>query len=343
MKFVIQFTSSFIFLFILFSCSERVKESNYYNIKGEAQGTTYSITYKDSLGRNFQMQIDSILTAIDNSVSTYLPESIISKFNAYTDTSWFEIDAIFYQNMLLSKKVNSETQVFDPTVRSLYHYYKFDTNDSIGIDSIKIDSILINQVGIAKLEVRENDGRYFIKKSTPRLSIDFNAIAQGYSVDLIAKYLQSKKLHNYMVEVGGELCVKGKNPNNSTWVIAIEKPTETETQGEELQLKIKLNNNALATSGSYRKYKLKDGKRYSHAIHPLSGFPVTHNTLSVSVIAETTALADAYATAFLVLGKDEALNVIEEKKLNVEVYFILAEANGFVEYFSDGFKTLVVE
>jgi thiamine biosynthesis lipoprotein len=286
----------------LFSCSESTNESKYYNVKGEAQGTTYSITYKDSLGRNFQTQIDSILTAIDNSVSTYVPESIISKFNAHNDTTWFEIDAIFYQNMVLSKKVNTETHVFDPTVRSLYHYYKFDTNDAIGIDSAKIDSILTKHVGIAKLEVKADDGRYFIKKSTPNISIDFNAIAQGHSVDLIAAFLQSKHLHNYMVEVGGELCVKGKNPSNNAWVIAIEKPTETETQGEELQLKIKLNERALATSGSYRKYKLKDGKRYSHAIHPLSGLPVTHNTLSVSVIAESTALADAYATAFLVLA-----------------------------------------
>lgn len=325
----------------IYSCSENNNSGkiDYVNIQGEAQGTTYSITYQDSLSRNFKSSVDSILSQIDLSVSAYVDSSLISKFNSLIDTTAFEVDAIFYNNLVVSSNVYEQTNgAFDPTITPLYKYFKFHNNDSLKIDSAQVDSILKNHVGLSKLSFFIKDETYFVKKHTPTVQLDFNAVAQGYSVDLLAGFLEKKGVKNYMVELGGEVLAKGKNPNSKVWSIGIEKPNFNSEKREDAVSIVKLNNKALATSGSYRKYKELNGKKYSHAINPISGIPVSHNVLSVSVIANTCADADAYATAFLVLGKEESLDLIKQINLDIEVYFIEAsEKDNFKEYKSEGF------
>lgn len=314
---------------LLLSCSQN-EQLPYHNIIGFAQGTTYNIVYSDSLNRNFKPEIDSILQNIDLSLSTYVSASLISRFNEYKDTTLFEIDRMFYDNLFLSKQVNKITEgAFDPTVLPLYKYFKFESNDSLGIDPLKVDSIKQN-IGINNVELISRDNKFFVKKTNLNLVLDFNAIAQGYSVDIIADFLKSKLVCNYMIELGGEVLAKGNNPNQKLWRIGIERPTYNKEN--EAQKIVELNNEALATSGSYRKYKQIGNKKYSHAIDPITGYPVSHNLLSVSVISNTCAEADAYATAFLVLGKEKSLEIIKKNSIDVKGLFIESgEKEEFVE------------
>ncbi|MFP5470617.1 MAG: FAD:protein FMN transferase [Bacteroidia bacterium] len=341
MKFLSKIISATLCAFLFYSCQETKKPQtiDYLNIQGEAQGTTYSITYKDSLSRNFKPSIDSILKQIDLSVSTYVDSSLISKFNVLTDTVPFEIDQIFYDNLLVSSKVYEQTNgIFDPTITPLFKYYNFHNNDSLKIDSVQVDSILRNHVGFSKLMFFTKNKTYFVKKQTPSIQLDFNAVAQGYSVDVIGAFLEKNGVKNFMVELGGEVLAKGKNPNRKTWNIGIEKPNFNSEKTDDAVSVVKLENKALATSGSYRKFKELNGKKYAHAINPITGMPVSHSVLSVSVIANTCAEADAYATAFLILGKEASLNLIKKINLNVEVYFIeTSEEGNFKEYKSEGF------
>jgi FAD:protein FMN transferase len=343
MNFFSKIISASASIFFLYACQDNTSHTiDYVNIQGEAQGTTFSITYQDSLSRNFKPSIDSMLLAIDKSVSTYVSSSLISQFNALTDTTAFEVDEIFYTNLMVSSNVYKQTNgAFDPTITPLYKYFKFHNNDSLTIDSIQVDSILTNHVGFTKLRFYAANGTYFVQKLLPTLQLDFNAVAQGYSVDVIGAFLEQKGVSNYMVELGGEVLAKGKNPSSKAWSIGIEQPHFNSDKREAAVSIVKLENKALATSGSYRKYKELNGKKYAHAINPITGMPVSHSVLSVSVIATTCAEADAYATAFLVLGRERSLQVIADKQLNVEVYFIEAEAEAFSEFYSNGFKQLL--
>lgn len=161
--------------------------------------------------------------------------------------------------------------------------------------------------------------------------LDFSAVAKGYGVDVIAFFLKKKNIKNLKVEIGGEVLCFGNKPSGKPWIIAIEHP-ESIIRGENIQTKIKLNNKALASSGNYRNFYEKDGKRYSHTISPITGFPVEHELLSVSVFAKDCMTADAYATAFMVLGKEKAKKIIE-KENDIEAYFIYSEGNKInVEY-----------
>ncbi|MCB0410235.1 MAG: FAD:protein FMN transferase, partial [Flavobacteriales bacterium] len=192
---------------------------------------------------------------------------------------------------------------------------------------IFIDSLLkfvdFNQVSI-------NDS--LVMKINPGTMLDFNAIAQGYSVDVLALFLEEKGIENYMVEVGGELRVKGVNKNDTLWRVGIDKPIENNRE-RELQAIISLENSSLATSGNYRKFYEKDGVKYSHTINPLTGYPVQHSLLSVTVIAPTCALADAYATAFMVLGLEKSKQIVENNP-DLEAFFIYSNEKNEMETFA---------
>ena len=308
-----------LWLVLLTSCKK--EPVSFITLEGQAQGTTFQITYEDSLRQDYSVEVDSLFKLIDKSMSLWDTSSLISRINRNDSTAI--PDEHFINVFRKAREISEYTGgAFDMTVGPLVKAWGF-SRKNIGPppDSFAIDSLL-KITGYRK--VRIQDGR--IKKEDPRIALDFNAIAQGYTVDLIAAFLRSRGVDNYLVEIGGELMARGKNQRNMTWQVGIDKPVDSLAEGRPLQTTISLQDKALATSGSYRKYIMKDGKKLSHVIDPGSGYPMNQNLLSVSVIAEDCATADAYATAFLVLGIEKAMVIAKEKGL--EIFCIYADDSG---------------
>lgn len=288
------------------ACSNQ-KESSLITIEGEAQGTTYHIAYINSKGENFQRAIDSLLIEIDKSLSTYHKTSIITRFNQAD--SVVEVDKMFTDVFNLSKQVYQESEgAFNPTVAHLVNAWGFGFKNLENTDSTTIDSLL-KFVDFDAITIVDNN----VIKTNKNLMLDFNAIAQGYSVDVIANFLAEQGIENYMVEIGGEVKVRGKNDKNKLWRIGIDKPVENEAE-RTLEAVVNLENQSLATSGNYRKFYEKDGVKYSHTLNPKTGYPVRHSLLSATVITDNCALADAYATVFMVVGIDKAKEILTKNK-----------------------------
>jgi thiamine biosynthesis lipoprotein len=303
---------------------------------GETQGTYYAVTYFDRQGRDFQPQVDSLLHEFDLSVSMWVPESIISRINdndsATLPDEWFR--DIFLKAIEVSEETGG---AFDFTVGPLVNAWGFGFKSRIPLDSAKVDSLrsLVNY-----RMVRLYDGR--IIKDNPSLQFDFNAIAQGYSVDLLGKYLEEKGVQNYLVDIGGEVLGKGSKPGRKPWTVGIENPAADSTAKRTLNAKVRLANKAMATSGNYRKYYEEDGIRYSHTIDPKTGYPVQHSLLSVSVMADDCATADAYATAFMVMGLEKSFTFLEEHP-ELNAYFIYSDEIGnFMVKYTDGIKNIML-
>lgn len=311
---------------LLISCGKNKPLKQEIKVEGYAQGTTYHVTYISSDGMNYQRSIDSLLIEIDNSLSTYQERSIISRFNQSDSIQL--IDNMFRDVFIDAKMVYEQTNgAFEPTVAPIVNAWGFGFKNLENTDSTFIDSLLkfvdFNQVSI-------NDS--LVMKTNPGTMLDFNAIAQGYSVDVLALFLEEKGIENYMVEVGGELRVKGVNKNDTLWRVGIDKPIENNSE-RELQAIISLENRSLATSGNYRKFYEKDGVKYSHTINPKTGYPVQHSLLSVTVIAPTCSLADAYATAFMVLGLEKSKQIVENNP-DLEAFFIYSNEKNEMETFA---------
>lgn len=315
------------FVLFMIGCSENQPTNKEIKVEGFAQGTTYHVTYISERGLNFQRAIDSLLIEIDNSLSTYQPKSIISKFNQSDSTQ--QIDKLFLDVFNDAKLVFEITDgAFDPTVAPLVNAWGFGFENIENTDSTFIDSLL-QYVNFNAVTVNDS----FVVKSNANIMLDFNAIAQGYSVDVLAEFLEAKGIENYMVEVGGELRVKGKNTNNKLWRIGIDKPIEN-NDNRELEAIINLENTALATSGNYRKFYEKDGVKYSHTLNPKTGYPVQHTLLSATVLAKTCSMADAYATAFMVLGLEKSKEIVAANP-DLRVLFIYVdEKNEFQTFVS---------
>ncbi|HOI32319.1 MAG: FAD:protein FMN transferase [Bacteroidales bacterium] len=318
-------------VFLLPSCKQ---DQTPYKISfaGEAQGTYYAITYYDAQNRNLKTQTDSLLQAFDLSVSLWVPNSIISRVNR--GDSLVRLNEIFTNNFNLSKQIAEQTNgYFDFTISPLVEAWGFSFKEKIVLNKTKIDSIkmLVNWKNVSLF----NDK---VIKTDPRIRFDFNAIAQGYSVDLIGQFLESKGITRYLVDVGGEIKANNIKADGTKWRIGIEKPALEAGEDRSIQQVIELQDKSLATSGSYRKYYEENGKRYSHAIDPKTGYPVNHNLLSVTVVATTTAEADAYATAFLVMGLDKSKALIPQLPA-IDAYFISwDQEKGFVIDMTAGFQ-----
>jgi thiamine biosynthesis lipoprotein len=315
------------------SCNQKKSEKIAFG--GEAQGTYYSITYFDSLNRNFQPQIDSLLKAFDQSLSLWVENSIISRVNN-NDTS-ASIDQLFEVVFNTSQKISEASEgAFDITVGPLVRAWGFSFKKGVNPDQNMIDS-LHQLVGYHRVKLVNHK----LIKDDPRIQVDFNAIAQGYSSDVIGDFLESKGITNYLVDVGGEIIGKGVKPDNKPWIVGIEKPADSATAERVVTKKIKLKDQAVATSGSYRKYFEKEGKRYSHTIDPATGKPVDHHLLSVSVIAPSAILADGFATAFMVMGTKKALEFLENHP-ELQAFFIESDnKGGYIESYSKSFKILI--
>lgn len=267
---------------------------------GETQGTYYRLTYFADDTVVSQRELEDLLQQFDNSVSVYNPTSLVSRVND-GDTS-VVVDDYFIQTWNVSQDVSGKTNgAFDITVGPLVEAWGFSFREKTPLESIHIDSLrrLVDYRKITLL-----DGK--IHKENSTMHIDFNAVAQGVSVDVVSDLLISKGVKNYLVDIGGEVLAKGSKPNRQPWRVGVEKPKDNAAYGEEMQAIVDLSNKSLATSGSYRKFYLENGVRYSHTINPKTGYPVTHTLLSVTVITDVCGYADAWATAMMVLGPQAA-------------------------------------
>lgn len=320
----------FLLLLALAGCSDYAS-SPAVKFTGAAQGTYYAITYYDKEQRDFQEEIDSLLDAFDMSASVYQPFSVISRINANQSDS---TDRIFRQVFSKGMEISALTNgAFDMTVMPLVNAWGFGFKDPEKLPGQKVDS-LMQYVGYNKIWIEDNR----IKKADKHVMIDFNAIAQGYSVDLVGKFLEKKGIENYLVDIGGEVLAIGKKPGLGLWKVGIEKPAEKSTSPRSIKAVVSLKNRALATSGNYRKYYVKDGVRYSHTINPKTGYPVKHFMLSASVMARDAVTADAYATAFMVMGLEKAKDFLSQQD-DLEAYFIYTSPKGVMQtYLTPGMR-----
>jgi thiamine biosynthesis lipoprotein len=331
---ILKLSTKNYFILLVLLASLSACSGELIKIAGETQGTSYHITYKSYNGENYKNEIDSVLHDFDMSLSTYKPASIISRINSNDKTAI--ADEYFIEVFNKSVEVAKETAgAFDITVAPIVNAWGFGFTDKASIDSTLIDSLL-QFVGIEKVRLSGNK----VVKSKPEIMLDCNAIAQGYSVDVISAYLESQGIKNYLVEIGGELNAKGKKNNNELWKVGIDKPLDNSSENNrELQVILQLENKSLATSGNYRKFYEKGGAKYAHSIDPKTGYPVQHNLLSVTIIADDCMSADAYATACMVMGLEKSKEFLKQhpeldayliSSSNKEEYEIF-ETKGFVD------------
>lgn len=322
------------------SCNMQQKE-NASEFQGEALGTTYSVKYFSEKEIDFETSMDSIIESINNSMSTYSTNSDISKINRGDTT--VVVDDNFRNVFKASKQIYNESNgFFDPTVGILVNAYGFGPEKPIKeLQPQKLDS-LTRLVGLNKIEINA-DGT--VSKQNPAVYLDFNAIAKGYTIDVIAEYLDAQGVKNYLVELGGELRAKGKNMDSEEqWVVGIDDPVQ-DSEIRKLRAKVKLENAAMATSGNYRKFRIDSasGQQYVHTVNPITGFAEKSNLLSASVLAENCMLADGYATAIMAMGLDRSKDMVERLK-SIEVYLIYSGKNGdILTYSTPGFQDKLVE
>ena len=296
------------------------------SFEGEAQGTTYHITYIDFKNRNLQPQVVKILRDFDLSVSTYIPNSIISKINSNKKN--IKVDFYFKACFNKAKEVWKNTDgAFDPTVYPIVNSWGFGPGKKQKIEKQKIDSML-QFVGFDLIELK---GNKIIKKDS-RVALDFNAFAQGYSVDVVSTFLKSKGITSFVVEIGGEVYASGSNINGESWTVGIEKPIDNKIDTNPLKAIVKLENLAVATSGNYRRFVVEDGIKYAHHIDPKTGYPTKNNLLSASIFSKECITSDAYATGVLVMGIEKA-KVFLELHPELQAYLIYSDDSGNYQTF----------
>lgn len=288
---------------------------------GPAQGSSYNISYVTKPGIDYRRQIDSILFEVDKSMSLWDPQSTISKLNRGEK---LKADPLFQRVYKRSRQISKDTEgAFDITIAPLVNYWGFGPENHGDFDSARVDS-LRNFVGYLRLA--PNIDSTGLPKG---IQVDMNAIAQGFTVDVIADFLHSKGIDNYLVEVGGELRASGRNVEGKVWTIGIDKPQENLDTANRFQVILALDSLALATSGNYRKFWVdeKTGMKYVHTIDPKTGYPVKTRLLSATIIARNAMDADAYATACMVLGLEKAKKLILENR-QLEAYFVFSDLEG---------------
>ncbi|WP_149277376.1 FAD:protein FMN transferase [Pareuzebyella sediminis] len=324
---------------LMVSCTGKQPELVRNQIQGGALGTSYSLIYLTHGSENFQKEIDSVFTAVNGSLSTYIPTSDISKINRGDTT--VVVDAMFSDVFQLSKQVFQSTHgYFDPTVGVLVNAWGFGPGTQIAMDSTRVDSLL-DYVGFDKVILTKDNT---LKKESGPIYLDFNAIAKGYTIDRLARLMDTKGIENYLLEVGGELVAKGENRiKEKPWVVGIDDPQMGDTR--QLKKTLFLKDRAMASSGNYRKFRVDSltGKRYVHTINPKTGFTKNSNTLAATVIADNCAKADAYATAFMAMDLDDALKLLTSMR-DLEAYIIYLDEQGDTqEFMTPGFEKRVVK
>lgn len=331
----------------------------YRQLTGQTMGTTYHITFRDSLERDFQAAVDSLLAAFNDEVSTYIPTSVISEFNQ--SATAFEMGLTLEEARALPVPAKGAAPrehfaanyaasltyyhvsdgAFDPTVMPLVNYWGFGYTPKVKVDEAdpKLVDSLKSLVGMDRVLRYEGST---LKKAQPGVQLDFSAIAKGYGVDLVGVFLEKQGIRDYMVEIGGEVRARGKNDRGTAWTIGINTPDPEAGTGD-FQVAIRLADRSLATSGNYRNFYEVDGKKYAHTINPKTGYPELSKLLSASVFAPTCTEADALATACMVMGLEKALEFIGSQD-HLEAYFIFGNEDGTLEArYTEGLETFLVK
>lgn len=326
---------SIAFLALVLGCGPRdlVKNQNW----GNALGTTYSIIYIADEPLDYQQEIDSVFQVLNQSMSTYIPTSDISKINEGDTT--IVVDDMFREVFAVSTKVHEASNgFFDPTVGVLANAWGFGPGEQLELDSLRVDSLL-QYVGWDKVKMNADNT---ISRTSPSIRFDFNAVAKGYAIDRLGALLDQKGITDYLVEVGGEVLAKGTNRiSGNEWTVGIDDP-QVET-GRQLKRIVTLKDKAMASSGNYRKFRVdpKTGEKYVHTINPKTGYTKNSSILATSVVAKTCAVADAFATSFMAMDLEASKEVLN-KHDELEAYIIYLDENGNTqEFFTDGFAALV--
>lgn len=282
-------------------------------------GTVYNITYQSD--HDLQKEIEAELQKVDNSLSPFNKTSVISRVNRNEKVT---VNDMFSEVFQLAGKISAETDgAFDITVAPMVNAWGFGFKTGNMPDARQLDSLRAI-VGFHKVKLAGNR----VVKKNPNIMLDCSAIAKGYGCDVVARFLEKNGVKNYMVEIGGEIVTCGVNDQRMPWKIGVTKPTDDSLNvNSELQTVLNVTNKAMATSGNYRNFYYKNGRKYAHTIDPKTGMPVQHNILSATVLADNCATADAYATSFMVMGLDKAKNVLE-KHPELMAYFICSGKNG---------------
>lgn len=325
----------------ILGCSQ---QEQILKISGPTMGTEYHISWVAEKTRNsrplselqVKALVDEVLVGINKSMSTYDPQSELSILNSNYQDGWQIISADLYRVLMMSMQLNRQSLgAFDITVGPLVNLWGFGPNKSQ--DAMPEEgriALAMSGIGSDVINLRQRDESYELKLSSPRY-MDLSAIAKGYGVDVVGRLLQKQGIERYLVEIGGEIIARGRKPEDKPWRIAIEAPND---DGRSAQVIIPLSDMGIATSGDYRNYFEKDGKRFSHTIDGRTGYPVKHNLASVSVLHESVAMADAWATALTVLGAEVGLKLAEDNQ--VAAYFIVRTKSGFEQYSSSHFEQL---
>ncbi|WP_338883028.1 FAD:protein FMN transferase [Xenorhabdus sp. TH1] len=308
------------------------------NLNGQTMGTYYSVKYVADAStpapENLQKEIDRLLEEVNDQMSTYRPNSELSRFNQSREVNKpFPVSAATAKVVKEAIRINKLTEgALDVTVGPLVNLWGFGPEGRI--TKAPTDEELAMRrtwTGIDNLSVEGNN----LVKSIPELYVDLSSIAKGYGVDVVAEYLESQNIKNYMVDIGGEVRTSGNNGKGNPWRIAIEKPSDS-GMAQSAQEIIEPGNMSVATSGDYRNYFEQNGVRYSHTINPKTGKPITHNLVSITVIAPTCMSADGFSTGLDVLGPEKGMEVAE--KLNIPVFMIVKTKDGFEERYNTAFK-----
>lgn len=333
-----------LFSFFLLTCHRITPSDRLLEFQGETMGTYYSVKVvrqknlkKSSPPDALQSGIDYRLRKLNNQMSTYLPESELSRFNTFRDTTWFPVSPALFKVMKEAIRISRLSEgAFDMTVGPLVNLWGF--GPTTREDHIPPEDQIqqaLKLVGYEKILLKANPPR--VKKQMVKMYCDLSGIAKGYGVDLVADYLDSLGFTNYLVEIGGEIRTKGRSQLGQFWRVGISTPDNQFG----LQKILSLQNTAIATSGDYRNYFEKNGKRYSHTIDPKTGRPVTHKLASVSVIQVSCMVADALATAIDVMGPHLGLKFAEDQKL--PVFLIVKTNQGFTEKMTVKFKSFITQ
>lgn len=311
-----------------------------YELSGSAMGTRYSVTIAEPLSAEqrqlLEGRIGSAIGEVEQAMSTYIVESDVSRFNASRSTDWVEVSRTVCEAVTAAHELSVLTDgAFDITVGPLVNLWGFGP-ETIELAPPPPAEIAAAQARVGYQRVHADCARPALRKDQPDVYIDLSAWAKGYAVDRVAALLDELGIEDYLVALGGELRMSGRNAEGELWRVAIEKPSDT---GRDIQMVIRLTDSAVSTSGDYRNYFVHEGKRYSHLIDGREGRPVTHNLASVTIVTERAAFADAAATALLVLGPEEGMALAVGEDL--AVYFQLRQEEGFAETMSPAFEALL--
>ena len=294
-------------------------DTPYQKDEGFIFGTVYHITYQSDV--NYQKEIEAELMKVDKSLSPFNKTSIISSVNRNEKV---KVNEMFSEVFTLAESISKETQgAFDITVAPMVNAWGFGFKTGNPPTKQTIDSLRAI-VGYQKVALKDG----YVVKQNPKTMLDCSAIAKGFGSDVVARFLQKKGIQNFMVEIGGEIVVRGNSDKKLPWRIGINKPTDDSLNtNQELQDVVNVTDIAMATSGNYRNFYYKNGKKYAHTIDPKTGYPVQHNILSATVLAKNCATADAYATSFMVMGLDGAKKILA-KHPELDAYLIYSDHKG---------------